>query len=77
VMDGACGFAWVTVKPANSQVGRRLRERKIGDKGYEGGVTIWVFQFNQSMARKEAYARAYAKVLVDAGITAYVGSRMD
>ena len=77
VEGGPCGFAWVNVRPGTSQVAKRLRERKIGDKAYEGGVSVWVMHFHQSMARKEAYAYAFAKVLNDAGITASVGSRMD
>jgi hypothetical protein len=38
---------------------------------------MWVFDYNQSMELKEAYAHAYAKVLRDAGFNAYANSRMD
>ena len=55
-----------------------LKDNKIGRKdSYYGGWTIWVSQFGQSVTRKENYARAFAKVLGDNGITAYNMSRLD
>lgn len=36
-----------------------------------------VGQFNQSMEKKEKFARAFAKVLTDADVKAYAQSRMD
>jgi len=78
VMDGACGFAWVNVKPANSAVAKRLVARGMARKdGYYGGVTVWISDYNQSMTRKEAHARAFAATLAAAGIRAYSASRMD
>ena len=78
IADGPCGFAWVNVKPAYSPVAKALLAANLGRKdGYEGGVCVWISDYNQSMAKKEAHARAYAKVLQDAGIRAYAGSRMD
>lgn len=78
VSEGVCGFAWVNVKPGNSRIAKALVAANLARKdSYEGGVTVWVHEFNQSMARKEAYARAFAKVLTDAGIRAYASSRMD
>jgi hypothetical protein len=78
VSEGPCGFAWVSIKPANSAVAKYLvaagRARK---NSYEGGVQIRVSDYGQSIARKEAYARAYAEVLSGAGIRAYSASRMD
>jgi hypothetical protein len=41
--------------------------------GYYGGVTVWISEYNQSMARKEAHARAFAAVLSAAGVRAYAG----
>jgi hypothetical protein len=76
VMSGVCGFAWVTVRPATSSFARYLKARGHR-RGYEGGIQIWVGEFGQSMERKEAYARAFAAVLREAGITAYAASRMD
>jgi hypothetical protein len=78
VPDGPCGFAWVTIRPANSRAARVMAE-ELGARtnSYEGGMMLWVSAFNQSMARKEAYAAAFAEVLRAEGIRAYAGSRMD
>lgn len=78
VADGVCGFAWVTVKPANSRFAKFMVKRGIAKKsGYEPGVYVWISDYNQSMQRKSAHARAMAKVLTDYGINAYSQSRMD
>lgn len=77
VADGACGFAWVIVRPATSSFGRWLIRTGKGRKAYEGGVQIWVDGYRQSMQRKEAHAAAFTKVLRDAGIDASSRSRMD
>lgn len=77
VSDGVCGFAWITIKPANSAFANWLKARGLASKAYGGGVSIWVHDYNQSMQKKETYAHAFAKVLRDAGINAYAGSRMD
>ena len=34
-------------------------------------------EFNQSLTRKEAYCEAFARVLGESGLRAYVDSRMD
>lgn len=75
--DGVCGFASVIVKPANSSFARYLKTIRSTYKHYYGGLNMPVHEFNQSLQRKEAYARAFAAVLSDAGIKAYVDSRMD
>lgn len=79
VSDGVCGFAWVTVKPANSKMAKYMTDViRIARKSiYEPGVMYWISDYNQSMQKKEAYAYAFAKVLQDNGIKAYAGSRMD
>jgi hypothetical protein len=77
VMDGVCGFAWVVIRPGTSSFARYLKSKGLASKHYYGGVSVWVGYFNQSMTRKEAYARAFADVLREAGIDAYAGSRMD
>lgn len=77
VDDGACGFAWVTIRPATSSFARWLMKEGIARKAYYGGAEIWVREFGQGIARKEAYAVAFAKVLADAGINAVAGSRLD
>jgi hypothetical protein len=79
VMDGVCGFAWITIKPANSAFANFLKKREDvqSHKGYYGGLEVWVRGYGQSMARKEAYARAFAAVLRENGINARAESRMD
>jgi hypothetical protein len=83
--EGPCGFAWINIRPGNSpfaiwakKQGRPGRpDWELARKSYYGGVDIWVSEFGQSMQRKEAYARAYAEVLREAGIKAHSMSRMD
>jgi hypothetical protein len=77
VNDGVCGFASVIIKPANSKFAKFLVANRLARKHYAGGVSMSVRDFNQSLTKKEAYAYAFAKVLNDNGITAYVDSRMD
>ena len=78
VGEGVCGFAWVKVRPGNSPFARWLRKTgKVRGAAYGGGVDIWISAYGQSMARKEAHARAMAKVLNEAGINGYADSRMD
>ena len=78
VADGPCGFAWINIKPARGKFVKFLKDNNIGRKdSYYGGWTIWVSGFGQSVDRKSAYARAFAKVLGDNGITAYNMSRLD
>lgn len=74
--DGACGFAWVVV-PGNSSFGKYLKRERGARKGYPSGIHLWISDYDQSMARKEAYARAFADVARGAGVDAYAGSRMD
>jgi hypothetical protein len=78
VMDGVCGFAWVTVRPANSQIAK-VMATKFGARldSYAGGMQYWISAYGQSMTRKEAYASAFAATLTAAGFRAYAGSRMD
>ena len=73
-----CGFAWVTVKPANSALAKAMKARFGGHNAYGGGLAYWISMFDQSMTKKEAYARAFAAVLKDAGFDrVYANSRMD
>jgi hypothetical protein len=60
------------VQPASTQEPRQ--------DTYYKGVSIWIGGFGQSMQRKEAYGRAFAAVLNEAGIdglSTYCMSRMD
>jgi hypothetical protein len=77
VDDGACGFAWVTVRPANCAFANWAKKTGLMRKAYDGGVQYWVSEFGQSVDRKTAFAGAYARVLSEAGINAYAGSRLD
>jgi len=77
IMDGLCGFAWVTIKPARGAFVNYLKGRKVGSNGYYGGYEIWVREFGQSVDRKAAFAQAFADVLNKYGISAYAGSRLD
>ena len=64
VDDGVCGFAAVNVSPANCAFANWLKKT---DKGrydsYQGVVSYWIHDYNQSMTRKEAHARAMSKYL--------------
>lgn len=75
--EGVCGFAWVTVRPGGCSFARWGVKQGLFKSAYGGGVSYWVSGYNQSMQRKEAYARAAAAILAAAGIRAYPGSRMD
>lgn len=78
VDEGVCGFAWVNVKPGTSRFARWLKSHgHARSDSYYGGVTLWVHDYGQSMARKAAYAEAFAAVLVEHGVKAYADSRMD
>ena len=74
-----CGFAWVVVREkASTKLGRALKS--VGfRKEYGGGLSIWNpgGSFTQSMDVKEAGAEAYAEVLRQHGIDAYMSSRAD
>lgn len=77
VSEGACGFAWVNIRPGNSPFANWLKAKRLARPAYAGGVEIWISAFGQSVDRKDAMAQAMAKVFSDAGIKAYAGSRMD
>ena len=77
VHDGACGFAWVTIRPANSRAAKVLKEMFNARVAYEGGMQYWISAYGQSVERKEAYADAFANVVREAGIKCFVGSRLD
>jgi hypothetical protein len=77
VAEGACGFAWVVIRPGNSSIARQAKKLGIGRPNYGGGVAIWIHDHGQSIDRKTLHARAYAKVLQDHGINAAPESRLD
>jgi hypothetical protein len=76
--EGACGFAWVRVRPGNCSFAKWLVKNGHARPAYEGGVDIWISAFNQSVERKEACARAMAEVFrSELGVNAYSDSRLD
>lgn len=77
VADGVCGFAWVTVKPANSGFAKFLRNVMGCHLAYGGGMQLWIGQYNQSYQKKIAYADKFATILRDHGINAYADGRLD
>lgn len=77
VPQGPCGFAWVTIFPANSSFAIWLKKNTGAGKAYHGGMQIWVEGGGQSVQLKMAYAHAMAKVFQEAGIKAYAGDRLD
>ena len=77
VEGGACGFAGVVIKPARGKFVSYLKSLGMGHKHYYGGYYVPVREFGQSLARKEAYSEAYAKILSEEGMRCYVDSRMD
>ncbi len=75
-----CGFAWVNIKPARGPVVKALKEMGIGrTDSYCGGYTVWnpSGNFCQNVDAKLAGARAFAKVLNDAGVKCIAESRWD
>ena len=77
VMGGVCGFAWISLGDARKPFPKWAMKMDIAHKGYPKGAKIWVHEFGQSMERKYAYALAFAGVLINAGIKASAGYRMD
>lgn len=72
-----CGFAWVVVKPNRGAFAKHLTGRAGFRKHYGGGISNWIGDYDQSYDMKRAHARAYAKVLSEAGYNAYADSRLD
>jgi hypothetical protein len=77
VSEGACGFAWVVIRPGNCSLARQAKKLGIGSTRYGGGTSIWISEHGQSVERKAKHAAAYAKVLRDHGVNASSESRMD
>lgn len=75
--EGVCGFAEVRIKPATSKFAKWLMANDHAKKSHQGGIYVWISDYNQSMQRKEAHAYAMADVLKAAGINCWAQSRMD
>ena len=74
-----CGFAWVDISNGRDPFVNWARKNNVGKKHWNKGWMIWnpTGNFTQSMDVKEAGSSAFAKVLRDNGIPAYMGSRAD
>jgi hypothetical protein len=77
VPDGVCGVAWVTLHPGNCSAALYAKKHLGAKKAYEGGMSIWVSDYNQSMERKYVHAKAFAAVLNAAGVEAHAHCRRD
>lgn len=76
--EGACGFAWVEVRPRNSKFAKFARAHLNGyDSAYTRSIHLSCPHFNQSLDRKAAWANAAASVLMACGIEAMAVSRID
>ena len=77
IEGGVCGFASV-IFSGRGKFAKFMKDNKLARKHYYGGYSYWVSEGGQSLQRKEAYARAFARVLNEHGIKGvYVDSRMD
>jgi hypothetical protein len=76
VEGGVCGFAWVNIS-GRTGFAKWAKAQGIARRAYEGGFNISVMEFGQSMSRKVAYTREFAKVLSAEGLMVSMGSRMD
>jgi hypothetical protein len=81
----ACGFGWVNIYRFNgknldgrTKMGKLMKAAGVR-QDYTRAYQVWNpgGYRGQSISIKEAAATAYARVLQDAGFTAYAGSRMD
>lgn len=78
VSEGACGFAWVKVRPGTSAFAKWLVKHRHARAAYNGGVEIWIGEHGQSVDRKAAHAAALAETLrAELGVEAYADSRLD
>ena len=73
VNEGACGFGWVKIRPANGRFAKWLLANGIAHRDeYAGGVNISApASLGQSFERQQKWAYAAADVLRAAGVNAY------
>lgn len=85
IMEGLCGFAWVTIRPARGAFVQFMKSIGKGHNGYYGGYEISTnvveretgVNFGQSYERKMAAAEAFAATLQAWGINAVAEGRLD
>lgn len=78
----ACGFVWVSIRPATKKVAKILRNSYGAERiPFEGGLNLWNPSYSpvQSISAKEEGAFAFVNVMREAfpDVTFTVGSRMD
>lgn len=76
IWEGECGFAWTRLADARSSFARWILSQGHGHRS-DPGVSISANVPTQSMAKKQAYAEAYAEVLRSNGIDCVVETRLD
>lgn len=76
ISEGPCGFAWIKFK-GNTAFGRWAKRELRARSAYPSGLCIAIHDYNQSMQRKEAHARAAVRFLKDNGIDVWSESRLD
>jgi phosphoserine phosphatase len=77
IEGGPCGFAGIRITPARGKMVTYLKKQGIGSKSIVGGYYIFVREYAQSLALKEAYATAFARVLNANGVKCHPESRID
>lgn len=78
----ACGFVWVSIRPATKKVAKILKNSYGAERiPFEGGLNLWNPSCSpvQSISAKEEGAFAFVNVMREAfpDVTFTVGSRMD
>lgn len=76
IWEGLCGFAWVHLPNGRSPFARWLSRKDIGWPT-KPGRKIYSSLPDQSIVKHEAFARAFAGVLLANGIECKVASRLD
>lgn len=75
-----CGFAWVTIHPANCRMAKAAVALGIAHKNYAGGVRVHnpSKSGTQALSALECGAESFVQTLRSAGfMKAYMNSRMD
>lgn len=76
--DGVCGFGWVEIRPSRGGIASWMKANGKGRYSeYDRCHRFSSPLRTQSLARNEAFANGFAKVLRDAGIAASGCSRID
>jgi len=77
VDSGGKGMAWIVHRNGRDKFSYWGRKYGNWKKHHYGGIQYWCFEFKQSLEKKQAFCRAFAKVLNNNGINAMAQSRED